>query len=278
MSADCVVSSSSRLFGVQQLIDDSFLYYTVPLHKLILGDESASYKYRGRDDYSFQDESDSATPRLASEMVKDFLTKKECLDVLDLGTGSGEFLEVLKKEYGPKVRVMGITAADFRALEQKGFSLSDEEYIIGNLENLEKIEAVRCRQFDLIVASFTFRHLVDPIGVICRCYDLLTPGGVLISDYFCVFGVDFFAFKSLFRDYEVQIVGDSAEGVALVWDFKIIKTVSSLRLALYYDLGKSTSVSVEKRERARLHYCTPLSFCLEPQPEKEGERSLFLKV
>ena len=40
-----------------------------------------------------------------------------------------------------------------------------------------------CHRFDLIVASWTMLHLVDPMGTLMQLHALLAPGGVLLCNY-----------------------------------------------------------------------------------------------
>ena len=88
----------------------------------------------------------------------------------------------------------------------------------------------------------TFRHLSDPLGVICQAYDLLSENGILLVDSFQLNGI------SADEQYPEIFKQAGCEHIELVidWDSMATQTkirkvaLQHLRLPLAYDLAKST--------------------------------------
>jgi len=201
-----------------------------------------NYLYWGQEkDYVFANQ--NSTFITASKIAEEFASKKK-FAVLELGCGAGGFLQGLKERFA-NIEVMGITAADFRQTRynRDKFEIPDEEYIVGNLENLNWHPALSGRKFDFIVASTTFRHLSDPLAVICQAYDFLEENGVLLVDEFCLNGISEDEYSEIFKEagcenIEVLTFGSSA------LQTKIRKVaLNHLCLPLQYDLSRSTQAS-----------------------------------
>lgn len=100
------------------------------------------------------------------------------LTVLDVGTGYGQFLNVLQADYGAAVEVAGITAYDYR----QGKQSPGQTYVVGNAEYpTEHFEAA---SQDVIISELTLCHMADGLGTLSELYTLLKPGGVLIAGGF----------------------------------------------------------------------------------------------
>lgn len=256
------ISSEKRPEAIQQLIDESYEVRVLPLHQGMFEDRFMNYMHWGQnDDYEFNDSERSVVGTTASKIAEEFKSKEK-FAVLDLGCGLGGFLQGFKKRFS-NAEVIGVTAADFRSTRfDKGtFRIPDEEYIVANLENLNQVEALKNKKFDLIVASTTFRHLSDPLGVICQAYDLLNENGILIVDNFHLRGISQDAYSEVFKeagckDFEIQTSGDDVDQV------KIRKVgMNCLRLPVRYDLSKSTKADENKqaeifysRDVKKIHY------------------------
>ncbi len=262
------VSGGERNSKIQHLIDDSFTTRVLPLHKGILEGTLANYLYTGSTDYSFTDSKDSVTTAL--KIAEEFASK-ERFSVLDIGTGNGRFLKGLKDSFS-NVDVIGVSAADFRPTHlSKEISIPNEEYVVGNVENLKDLPALKDRKFDLIVSAVTFRHLSDPIGVLCQGYDMLNQNGLMIVDDFQLNGLSIDAYFELFQkskcDFEVWPIGYLPARIAVgkdgepiryfctqkPWQTRIRKTTEHLNLALTYDLEKSTPAVVD-HNHAQIFY------------------------
>ncbi|WP_283743822.1 class I SAM-dependent methyltransferase [Sideroxydans sp. CL21] len=90
--------------------------------------------------------------------------------LLELGVGGGRFLFRMKK------RGWDVTGVD---IDPKVAERILEKYQInvytGDVTNIE-IE----KQFDVITLNQTVEHLIDPLAVLKKCYQLLNPGGRIV--------------------------------------------------------------------------------------------------
>jgi SAM-dependent methyltransferase len=266
------VSSRERPSAIQRLIDESFAVRVLPLHEEMFKGTYVNYLYWGQDkDYTFDNHDSPCSPVgiTASKIAEEFVSKKK-FAVLDLGCGVGTFLQSLKERFS-NVDVLGITAADFRPTRynNKGLKVPDAEYVVANLENLNQIPALKDRKFDLIVSSVTFKHLSDPLGVLCQAYDLLNEKGILIVDQFNLNGIPGEDYLRIFKEAGcnhieatpvVYTTRDAAGRISFHNDrskegeyilssafphqTKIRKVaLEHLTLPVYYDLSKSTPAS-----------------------------------
>jgi 2-polyprenyl-3-methyl-5-hydroxy-6-metoxy-1,4-benzoquinol methylase len=97
------------------------------------------------------------------------------LSVLDIGTGDGALLEAFKLAGTPSARLTGLEI-DHRAvarLERRGFA-----GILGRIEetSLEPLS------LDVVAMTQVIEHVAEPRSVLAKCYDALTPGGVLLIE------------------------------------------------------------------------------------------------
>jgi ubiquinone/menaquinone biosynthesis C-methylase UbiE len=320
------VSYTKRDSRIQTLIDDSFQTRVLPLHQGMFDGRFVNYLYVGNVDYSFQRNDGSYPGVTALEMAEEFAASKEKFDVLDLGTGNGAFLISLKDKFKDKVSVMGVTAADFRPTHYGDGNLDDEqcaalkkslgvddggiqeylpsrkikhqtiytkipdsEYVVGNIENLNQLPELQGRKFDLIVSAVTFRHLSDPLGVLCQAYELLKQNGVLICDEFELNGIAGLEYVQLFHDSgctDVEIlpesfdrpIHDTPEDLAIAFkklgirrsrqpfsypiQTRIRKTVEHLIFPVAYDLQNSIKADPEQNQ-AQIFYTTGLGKILD---------------
>lgn len=266
------VSSQERPPAIQRLIDESFAVRVLPLHQEMFKGGIMNYLCWGQSkEYTFDDNDSQCSPLgvTASKVAEEFASK-ERFAVLDLGCGVGTFLQGLKERFS-NVDVLGVTAADFRPTRYNSEALKvpDAEYVVANLENLNQIPALKGRKFDLIVSSMTFKHLSDPLGVLCQAYDLLNEKGILIVDQFVLNGIPGEDYLRIFKEAGcnhaeatpvVYTTKDAAGRISfqsdrskegeyiLVGSFpkqtKIRKiALEHLALPIFYDLAKSTPAS-----------------------------------
>ncbi|MBS0649434.1 MAG: class I SAM-dependent methyltransferase [Verrucomicrobia bacterium] len=195
------VSAQARPAAIQHLIDESFSVRVLPLHNEMFKGACVNYLFWGQNqDYDFDEGTPSVVGIKASKIAEEFAAKQK-FAVLDLGCGVGTFLQSLKKRF-QNVEVLGVSAADFRPTHynREGIKVPDSEYVVANLENLTQIPALQGRRFDLIVSSVTFRHLSDPLGVLCQAYDLLNENGILIVDEFRLHGIPAEEYLKIFKE------------------------------------------------------------------------------
>lgn len=245
-----LVSGKERDAKVQQLIDDSFQVRVLPLHQEMFDMKFHNYLYVGSADYTFEDRNASLQGQSALKLAEQFSNKR--FDVLDLGTGNGRFLKSLKDRFN-NVNVLGATAADFRNTRYASseFTIPDNEYVVGNIENLNSLPSLQGKKFDFIVSHVTFRHLSDPIGVICQSYEFLKPDGLLILDDFRLNGISGEDYANAFQKAGCASVEIFPEAYIKVNDVArrildkplttiIRKATEHLNLPIYYDLERST--------------------------------------
>jgi predicted SAM-dependent methyltransferase len=83
---------------------------------------------------------------------------------LDVGCGSGLLLDIAERR-GWRVR----------GVESSTTQSDDARIIRGNFIHSEIND-----RFDCISMIHSFEHMEDPTSTLCRCYDLLKPGGALL--------------------------------------------------------------------------------------------------
>jgi SAM-dependent methyltransferase len=229
--ASLPVTWSQRPAPVQQLIDRYF-------ESIVVRD--GEYGLIGAKEYLFpspymliSDEARSVQPRKAADIVAlavQSAKPDKPVRILDLGTGNGEFLKEIKSRYPNRVIVQGIAGVDRRNLDD---SLSDQEYLVGNIENLLEIPGLG-QSFDIIFSAHTFMHLCDPLGAICRAYERLKPNGLLMIDHFETRGITTAQIKTALKkgQYHAQVVG--CPEIKFVELFTIQKTKPHLVLPFKY--------------------------------------------
>lgn len=93
--------------------------------------------------------------------------------VLEIGSGTGIFLELLQKEgFSELVGVEPSSAAIAAAPLERRKWLREEIFVEGNFEP---------RSFDLICCFMTLEHVQDPLLTAESAYNLLRPGGAFVT-------------------------------------------------------------------------------------------------
>ncbi len=114
------------------------------------------------------------TVAMRMELVRDFIDLKE-KNALDVGTGVGQFLQLLQ-EGG--ARGVGIEPSGLRrAFARKQFGLHLHRELIEELPWIEQKSS-----FDLITLWDVFEHVNDPRATMQGAYNLLKPGGWLFLE------------------------------------------------------------------------------------------------
>lgn len=103
--------------------------------------------------------------------------------VLDVGTGSGEFLEILHENLKDYSELIGID------VEDKNIEKVQERFKEENIK-IMKMDAANMEfednSVDTICISNTLHHLKDPHEILCEMKRVLKPGGTfIINEMFC---------------------------------------------------------------------------------------------
>ena len=91
--------------------------------------------------------------------------------ILDLGCGTGRFVELLRQEYD--AYLIGIDPSRQMLARARTKSLTRTDYACGNGEDIP----IRDASIDLVFMSMVFHHFGDPARVAAECKRLLRPGG-----------------------------------------------------------------------------------------------------
>jgi SAM-dependent methyltransferase len=107
-------------------------------------------------------------------LLNRYLTQRQGLEILEIGTGSGFFLEFAKESF-PNSHFSGIEY-DERLLAETALRAPHASLIQGNAEEfcLEK------RWYDLVVSFQVIEHLYNPIAMLENVRAHLKPGGVFL--------------------------------------------------------------------------------------------------
>lgn len=209
-------------------------------------DKEGSYTKKGRIDYEFPatfygltDVGKRYSKINALDVVsKKMQEKKDPIKVLDLGTGNGAFIFNLSNLYPLKVEAHGVSAFDtrdklFKENLSKDIKQDRVKYYVGNIEALFEISAIKRNYYDLIISSFCFMHLTDPIKALINAYEALKEGGELYIDHFCIKGLDIEQLRSYLKlkGYNFELVGQK-ENVDYI---HITKNQPRLDLPIVYD-------------------------------------------
>lgn len=240
------VMHCNRPATVQRYIDQNFNDISIR--------QEPTYSKRGRPDYQFPANYCALTPLAltkekmsAIKEVSELLKQKQVVRILDLGTGNGEWLVSLKDRFGERVIVQGISAVDTRNSAEQ-LALTSEEYNIGNIENLCSLKGLS--EYDLIVSSFTFMHLSDPLGTLCQAYEHLSEEGVLLVDHFNLNGIRTQDLQRLLERAEFEIVGKDS----CVDMIRLQKREKHLQLPIAYRVSACRPAKFDDLEKAQIAY------------------------
>lgn len=205
---------------------------------------SENFDRTGAPIYQFPlvNENSSHKGKTSTDYISRYLRSKPIARILDIGTGDGTFLLAAQYQFKNRVYMQGITGFDRR----EDLSLTDDQYLVGNIENILNIPGLET-SFDLIFSQLTFCHLKDPLGTLCRAYELLKPGGKIILDQFFVLGISIQQLKQAFQEsgYECEIWGTSPlKYIAYVTKLVLKKTKEHLLIPIEYSIESSNQDKV----------------------------------
>ena len=108
--------------------------------------------------------------------------------ILDVGSGDGRFLEILRDAGAREWRLEGveIDAAAAEACRAKGFPTH-----VGRVEEFRDPDG----GFDAVVMLQLIEHVDDPVAICRRVFELLRPGGHFIVETPNLAGLDYQAFR-----------------------------------------------------------------------------------
>jgi hypothetical protein len=124
---------------------------------------------------------------------------KETIRLLDFGSGDfswpltiARYIKENRKNKNIKFEIVGVTgeiSIGPKKIEEYQREFAQEGITLTLLEKIEieSIDKILKPGFDLIVSSWTLRHLVDPLGTIWRLYNLLNPNGLLLAEGFYLY-------------------------------------------------------------------------------------------
>jgi len=92
-------------------------------------------------------------------------------DILDIGCGIGEVLDVFK-DHGWKCSAVELNKTAVKWLESRDIDVYSDNFS-GYATN---------KKFDVIMAWNVIEHVVDPVAFIRKAYGLLNPGGIFVSE------------------------------------------------------------------------------------------------
>ena len=121
------------------------------------------YRFKRRLTYAF-----------AFRLLNKFLNRRESLEILEIGTGSGFFLDFAGENF-PNSRFTGLEY-DERLLQETASRAPKAVLHQGNAENF----ALGRNQYDLIVSFQVIEHLYSPEAMLDNVKTHLKPGGIFL--------------------------------------------------------------------------------------------------
>jgi SAM-dependent methyltransferase len=114
------------------------------------------------------------TYAFAFRLLNRFMSRRQNLDVLEIGTGSGFFLDFARENF-PNSRFSGVEY-DERLLAETAARSPHASLIQGNAENFNLGHG----KFDLVVSFQVIEHLYNPGAMLDNVRAHLKPGGVFL--------------------------------------------------------------------------------------------------
>lgn len=114
------------------------------------------------------------TYAFAFRLLKKFLSRRYDLDVLEIGTGAGFFLDFAREAF-PESRFSGVEYDD-RLLAETACRAPHANLIQGNAETFDLGDG----RFDLVVSFQVIEHLYNPGAMLDNVRRHLKPGGVFL--------------------------------------------------------------------------------------------------
>lgn len=114
------------------------------------------------------------TYAFAFRLLSRYLSKRQDLEVLEIGTGSGFFLDFARESF-PNSRFSGVEY-DERLLAETAVRAPHAQLIQGNAENFDLGKG----RFDLVVSFQVIEHLYNPGAMLDNVRAHLKPGGIFL--------------------------------------------------------------------------------------------------
>jgi SAM-dependent methyltransferase len=141
---------------------------------------------RGRDLWGYIQELPKFQKKDITELIRERTRKDDSLiSILDVGCGRAIALRDLKKLYGDRIEVHGISAYDYRNLNNDSSNKHKNkyqdlvDYRVGDAQNLFRI--FQGLSFDFIVSVFGDSYCADRLSVLRQEYMLLNKGGIILK-------------------------------------------------------------------------------------------------
>lgn len=178
---------NDRPLEVQQRVEQ--------IHKNLL-DKTASvhWNYSGWEYYGLMSLDEE---KLIDSLVENaLLSGRKLVKILEFGAGNFswplrkvKYIQTKHLNKGIKFQIVGVTGeislgSEKIKLLQDEVNSSDIKLQLLEQTELESIDKFLEPDFDLIVTSWTLRHLVDPLGSLYRLFNLLRVDGLLLGDSF----------------------------------------------------------------------------------------------
>jgi 2-polyprenyl-3-methyl-5-hydroxy-6-metoxy-1,4-benzoquinol methylase len=114
------------------------------------------------------------TYAFAFRLLRKHLNKQQELQVLEIGTGSGFFLDFAQEQF-PNARFSGVEY-DERLMAETASRAPHANLIQGNAENFDLGRG----QYDLVVSFQVIEHLYNPVAMLENVLTHLKPGGIFL--------------------------------------------------------------------------------------------------
>jgi SAM-dependent methyltransferase len=114
------------------------------------------------------------TYAFAFRLLNKYLSRRQDLEILEIGTGSGFFLDFAREVF-PNSRFSGVEY-DERLLAETASRASHANLIQGNAENFNLGQ----ERFDLVVSFQVIEHLYNPGAMLDNVRAHLKPGGLFL--------------------------------------------------------------------------------------------------
>lgn len=112
------------------------------------------------------------------EKFAEFLNKKKNLRILDVGTGAGNFIGLIKSLYGDYKKIIGIDTIE-GAVNVASKNYADDEKITFKVMDALKMD-FEDESFDLVCLSNSLHHLVDVKAIMKEMERVLSKGGYIV--------------------------------------------------------------------------------------------------
>jgi ubiquinone/menaquinone biosynthesis C-methylase UbiE len=141
-----------------------------------------SYYFTGENRSGYHIAPGPITTLTTEHVIEKLLKEHHTIKVLDVGTGAGSVLAHLKKTYGERIEVTGITAPfkNIYPSVKKNILIENAEHLIDHFHN---------KKFHFIMSSCTVMHFIDPLHFLSQAYECLEDEGYFLTNEFYINGI-----------------------------------------------------------------------------------------